>query len=148
MRAVVCRVSAAKVTVDGEVTGEIGHGLLVFVGVVRGDGEREAKWMADKLLALRIFPDDEAKMNRSVAQAGGGLLLISNFTLAGQTRKGTRPSFTDAAPPEQANRSFDDLVARCAGRIDTATGRFGEHMAIDSTCDGPVTLVIDTPPVR
>jgi D-tyrosyl-tRNA(Tyr) deacylase len=143
MRAVVCRVSAAAVRVDGQTVGEIAHGLLVYVGVARGDGEEQMRWMAEKLPALRIFPDGEGKMNRSVKDVAGGMLLIPNFTLAGRTSKGTRPSFTHAADPEEAKRLFEKLVAACGQSVTVAQGVFGAHMVIDATNDGPVTLVID-----
>ena len=143
MKAVVSRVDSARCEVDGQVTGQIGPGLLVYVGVVRGDDERDADWLADKLTALRVFPDEQGRMNRSVADVGGALLLNPNFTLAGRTRKGTRPSFTDAAPPEQARPLFDCLVRRCVRVVPTETGRFGAHMVIHSSADGPVTLTLD-----
>ncbi len=145
MRAVVSRVEHACCVVDGQTTGEIARGLLVYVGVVEGDRESDITWMAEKLIALRIFPDDEGKMNRSLADTGGGLLLIPNFTLAGCTRKGTRPSFTDAAPPEVASRMFYELVTACGTYIPVATRIFGAHMHITSEADGPVMLVVDSP---
>lgn len=145
MRAVVCRVSSAHVTVDGQVVGRVDRGLLVYVGVVCGDDAADVSWMADKLISLRAFPDDQGKMNRSVTDVAGGLLLIPNFTLAGRTRKGTRPSFTDAAPPEVASALFDQLAARCAQRAPVATGVFGAYMTVTADCDGPITLVIDSP---
>lgn len=145
MKAVVSRVDRARCEVDEQATGEIGAGLLVYIGVVHGDGEAEADWLADKLTALRIFPDEKGKMNRSVTDIGGGLLLIPNFTLAGRTKKGTRPSFTDAAHPETAEPLFQRIVERCAKIVPTATGLFGAHMIITSTANGPVTVIVDTP---
>lgn len=144
MKAVVSRVSHAAVRVDGEVVGQIDAGLLAYIGVMKGDDAAAADWLADKLVALRIFADDEGKMNRGVADVGGRVLLIPNFTLAGRTKKGTRPSFTDAAPPQAARELFDTLVARCARHVPTATGRFGSHMRIDSEADGPITITIDS----
>jgi len=144
VKAVVSRVENASVTVDGQVVGEIGRGLLVYVGVVAGDAESDADWLADKLIDLRIFPDEAGRMNRSTFDLGGGLLLIPNFTLAGRTKKGTRPSFTDAADPAVARSLFERLAARCAGRVTAAAGVFGAHMSIASTADGPVTLALDT----
>ncbi len=148
MRSVVSRVSRAAVVVGGEPVGEIGRGLLVYVGVVEGDGEADARWTAEKLFALRIFPDEAGRMNRSVADVEGGLLLIPNFTLAGRTRKGSRPSFTDAADPAVAEPLFDRVAALCAERVTTATGVFGGDMRITSTADGPVTLVLESPASR
>lgn len=145
MRAVVCRVEAASVAVDGEVVGEVGRGLLAYLGVLQGDEARDADWLAEKLTAIRLFPDEAGKMNRSVVDLGGGLLLIPNFTLAGRTRKGTRPSFTDAAAPDQAQALFQRVADRCGQHVPTATGRFGAHMLIDARFDGPVTVLIDSP---
>ena len=154
MRAVVCRVERASVAVGGEMVGRIGPGLLAYIGVVRGDTEDQAAWLARKLCGLRVFPDEQGRMNRSVQQisrtdpAGettGGLLLIPNFTLAGRTRKGTRPSFTDAADPAEAEPLFNELAQRCRDQVETAAGVFGADMRIDARFDGPVTLVIDTP---
>lgn len=153
MRAVVCRVASASVVADGVGTGRIGPGLLVYLGVLAGDTEREADWLADKLAAIRLFNDDDGKINRSVVDidvdgpgsGGGGVLLIPNFTLAGRTQKGTRPSFSDAAAPNDARRLFEYIAARLGERIAVATGVFGAHMVVESQADGPVTVVIDTP---
>lgn len=145
MRAVVCRVERASVEVADECVGRIGRGLLVYVGVFEGDGEAEVRWMAEKLPALRLFPDDGGKMNRSVRDVGGGLLLVPNFTLAGRTRKGTRPSFTDAADPAVATGLFDALAGRCREAVEVATGQFGADMQIDARFDGPVTVIVETP---
>ena len=145
MRAVVCRVDQASVSVEGRVRGSIDHGLLVYLGVIEGDGEPDVQWMAQKLPAQRLFNDEAGRMNRSVADIEGGLLLIPNFTLAGRTRKGTRPSFTDAADPAIAEPLFDYLAARCGERIQTATGVFGATMQIDARFEGPVTVVVESP---
>jgi D-tyrosyl-tRNA(Tyr) deacylase len=145
MRACVQRVSEARVTVDGAVTGQIGRGLVVLLGVGQGDGDAEARWLAEKVVGLRIFEDDAGKMNRSLVEIGGAMLVVSQFTLYGDCRRGRRPSFTAAAPPELAERlyeSFADAV-RAAG-IEVATGRFREHMLVSLVNDGPVTLWIDT----
>ena len=140
MRAVVQRVSSASVTVDGEPVASIGRGLLVLLGVRAGDGEAEADRIAAKLEALRIFEDDDGKMNLSVRDVGGELLVVSNFTLYGDARKGNRPSFVDAARPEEA----EPLVERVRTALGAQGGRFGARMAVELVNDGPVTLVIDT----
>ncbi|MEN1680394.1 MAG: D-aminoacyl-tRNA deacylase [Planctomycetota bacterium] len=146
MRAVVQKVSAAKVEVEGEVVGQIGHGLMVLFGVGHGDGPADVKWLAGKLVGLRIFEDDAGKMNRSVEDVDGGVLLVSQFTLWGDCRKGRRPSFVDAAPPELAERLYEELVeeVRRLGRP-VATGRFRTHMEVTLTNDGPVTLWLESP---
>ncbi len=139
MRAVVQRVSAASVTVDGEVVGEIGAGLLVLLGVHRDDSEQQADRMAEKLLALRVFPDSEGRMNRSVVDTGGEILCVSQFTLYGDTRKGTRPSFGRAAPGEIA----EPLYERARAQLGAEGGVFGAHMNVSLVNDGPVTLVVE-----
>ena len=139
MRAVVQRVSSASVSVDGEVVASIGRGLLVLLGIRSGDGEAEADRVAGKLEALRVFEDDDGKMNRSVRDAGGEVLVVSNFTVYGDTRKGNRPSFVEAARPEVA----EPLVERVRATLDAEGGRFGARMAVELINDGPVTLVID-----
>ena len=139
MRAVVQRVSSASVTVDGEVVASIGLGLLVLLGVRAGDGDTEADRIAAKLEALRIFEDDDGKLNLSVRDAGGEVLVVSNFTLYGDTRKGNRPSFVDAARPEDA----EPLVECVREALGAEGGRFGARMAVALVNDGPVTLVID-----
>lgn len=145
MRAVVQRVSRAKVTVAGEVSGEIGLGLLILLGVAEEDTSDDAQYLAEKLVGLRIFPDDEGKMNRSLAEAGGAMLVVSQFTLLGDCRKGKRPSFIKAARPETAVGLYNTLVAEVRGRgITVATGRFQEHMDVELINDGPVTLLIDS----
>ncbi|MEX0741439.1 MAG: D-aminoacyl-tRNA deacylase, partial [Phycisphaeraceae bacterium] len=137
--------SWASVSVDGTVRGEIDEGLLVYLGVFAGDGEAEATWMAAKLPAMRLFSDEQGKMNRSTAEVGGGILLIPNFTLAGRTRKGTRPSFTDAADPAVAQPLFEAVAQQCGQQVRTATGVFGAKMQIDARFEGPVTVVVETP---
>ena len=145
MRAVVQRVSRAKVTISGEVSGEIGPGLMVLLGVADDDGQDDAAYLAEKLVGLRAFPDDEGKMNRSIAETGGAMLIVSQFTLFGDCRKGKRPSFIKAARPEQAVELYRALVAEVRGRgITVATGRFQEHMEVELVNDGPVTLLIDS----
>ncbi len=145
MRACIQRVTESQVTVDGMVIGRIGNGLVVLLGVASGDGEVESSWLAEKIVGLRIFEDDEGKMNRSLAEVGGAMLVVSQFTLYGDCRRGRRPSFTDAAPPELAERLYEAFVARVrAAGIEVATGRFREHMHVSLVNDGPVTLWIDT----
>lgn len=145
MRACVQRVSRARVVVDGEVTGEIERGLLVLMGVAATDTDAELTWLADKIASLRIFDDADGKMNLSLADVGGEMLVVSQFTLYGDCRKGRRPSFIDAAPPEMAEAMYDRFVAHIAkSGIPTATGRFRTMMAVELTNDGPVTIWIDT----
>ena len=145
MRADVQRVSRAKVTVAGEVTGEIGLGLMVLLGVADDDKQEDAGYLAEKLVGLRIFPDGEGKMNRSLVEASGAMLVVSQFTLFGDCRKGRRPSFIKAARPEQAVNLYNAFVAEVRGRgIVVATGRFQEHMDVELVNDGPVTLLIDS----
>lgn len=146
MRAVVQRVSRAGVSVDGEVVGAVGRGLLVLLGVAPTDTEAGARWLADKVVGLRIFPDDEGKMNRDVTEAGGGVLVVSQFTLYGDCRKGRRPSFIGAAPPEVAEPLYEAFVTAVRAQgVPAATGRFGAMMQVELVNDGPVTLLIDTP---
>jgi D-tyrosyl-tRNA(Tyr) deacylase len=145
MRACIQRVTESHVAVAGEVIGRIGKGLVVLVGVANGDGEEEVNWLAEKVVGLRVFEDEAGKMNRSLAEVGGAMLVVSQFTLYGDCRRGRRPSFTEAAPPELAERLYQAFVARVreAG-IEVATGRFREHMLVSLVNDGPVTLWIDT----
>ncbi len=146
MRAVVQRVSQARVCVDGDAIGEIGPGLLVLLGVHTADKPEQARWLADKVLGLRIFADAEGKMNRSVVETGGSVLVVSQFTLYGDCRKGRRPSFIEAAGPELAVPLYEDFVnAVRAQGVPTASGRFGAMMQVELTNDGPVTLIVDTP---
>lgn len=144
MRAVVQRVGSASVTVEGAVVSEIGPGLLVLVGVADGDTDADARVLADKLVGLRIFRDDEERMNRSVADVGGSVLVVSQFTLLADLSKGRRPSFVDAADPEEARRLVD-LVAAAIAEVGTpvATGVFGASMQVELLNDGPVTIVIE-----
>ena len=144
MRAVVQRVSRAVVTVDGERTGAIERGLLVYLGVGRGDGERERAWTIDKILGLRIFPNDEGKFDRSVLDVAGALLVVSQFTLYGDVKRGRRPSFDGAMPPAEAEREYERFVAAARERIAVETGRFGAHMMVESVNDGPVTILLDS----
>ncbi|MCI0463207.1 MAG: D-aminoacyl-tRNA deacylase [Gemmataceae bacterium] len=145
MRAVVQRVREARVRVGEEVTGEIGRGLLVLLGVAHSDTPEQAQWLAEKILSLRIFPDDEGKMNRDVTETGGGVLVVSQFTLYGDCRKGRRPSFIDAAPPEIAVPLYERFVESVkALGVPTATGRFGAMMAVELVNDGPVTLIVES----
>jgi D-aminoacyl-tRNA deacylase len=139
VRALVQRVSEASVTVDGEEVARIGRGLLVLLGVRRGDGDAEADRIAAKLLALRIFEDGDGKMNLNVREAGGEVLCVSQFTLYGDTRKGNRPSFVDAAPPEEA----EPLYERVREALNAQGGVFGARMSVALTNDGPVTLLIE-----
>lgn len=145
MRACVQRVSQAKVTVAEEVTGEIGPGLLVLLGVAVGDGPEDARWLAEKIAGLRIFEDADGKMNLGLGEAGGAMLVVSQFTLLGDCRRGRRPSFVNAAPPELARQLYEVFVetVRAQGFV-VATGRFREHMEVSLVNDGPVTLVIES----
>jgi D-aminoacyl-tRNA deacylase len=144
VRAVVQRVARAEVRVDGAVTGAIERGLLVLLGVGRGDGDRERDWMLDKILGLRIFENELGKMDKSVRDVGGKLLVVSQFTLYGDVKKGRRPSFDGAMPPAEAEKAYEAFVARARGEIGVETGRFGAHMLVDSINDGPVTILLDT----
>jgi len=145
MRAVVQRVSRAAVRVEGRVAGEVGRGLLVLLGVAAGDAEEDARWMADKLAQLRIFVDEGGKMNRSVADVSGGVLLVSQFTLLADARKGNRPSFAAAAAPEAASALYEQVRAALAARgLPVATGVFRAHMEVELVNDGPVTILLDS----
>ncbi len=145
MRAVVSRVAWARVLVEREVVGEIGSGLLVLVGVTHDDGPAEAAWLADKVATLRVLEDDGGKLNRSLVEAGGGALVVSQFTLYGDARKGRRPSFVAAARPERAAPLVAAVAERLAAAgVKTATGRFGAEMTIESAGDGPVTILLDS----
>ena len=149
MRAVVSRVAWARVVADGELTGEIGPGLLVLVGVTHGDTEADAAWLAAKLAALRIFDDGQGRMNRSLAAVGGGALVVSQFTLYGDARKGRRPSYVAAAPPEVAAPLVEAVAKALAGAgVPVAGGRFGAHMLVESAGDGPVTVLLDSAATR
>ena len=145
MRAVVQRVSRARVVIDGETTGEVGLGLLVLLGVTHTDTVEDAAWLADKVIGLRIFNDADGKMNRGVADVGGGVLVVSQFTLYGDCRKGRRPSFIDAARPEVAIPLYEAFVngVKALG-VPAATGRFGAMMEVELVNEGPVTLIVDS----
>lgn len=145
MRAVIQRVSRAKVTVDGEITGEIGQGILVLLGVSRDDTEKEALYLLDKTVNLRIFEDAEGKMNLSLLDISGELLVVSQFTLYGDARKGRRPSFIDAAAPAEANRLYEFFVAEARKQLsNVGTGRFQAMMDVELVNDGPVTILLDS----
>ena len=145
MRAVVQRVSRAEVRVEGRVTGAVGRGLLVLLGVAQGDGEDAARYLAEKVAALRIFEDDAGKMNRAVAEVGGGVLVVSQFTLLGDARKGNRPSFVDAADPGAANALYERFCARVREKgLPVATGVFRAEMEVELVNDGPVTILLDS----
>jgi len=145
MRVVLQRVSRARVTIDGLVSGEIGRGYVLLVGFTAADTEDTLRWMAAKVISLRLFADDDGKMNRDLAEIGGGILVVSQFTLYGDARKGRRPSFIDAAPPEQAiplyERFVELLRASAPGAV--ATGEFGAMMDVELVNDGPVTLLLE-----
>jgi D-tyrosyl-tRNA(Tyr) deacylase len=144
VRAVIQRVSEARVTVDGKVTGAVGKGLLVLLGVGHADTEETARALAGKVARLRIFQDAEGKMNLSVQDVGGGVLAVSQFTLLADTRKGNRPSFTDAAPPDHANRLYEVFCGALAeAGLPVGKGVFGAHMDVALVNDGPVTIVMD-----
>lgn len=144
MRALIQRVTRASVTVDGRVVGRIERGFVVLLGITHADGRAEADWVAAKIAGLRVFDDEAGKMNRSLADVGGALLVVSQFTLYGDARKGRRPSFTDAAAPEMAEPLVDYFVEglRDAG-FSVATGVFGAHMDVEIHNDGPVTMLIE-----
>jgi D-tyrosyl-tRNA(Tyr) deacylase len=145
MRAVLQRVSRARVVVDGSVVGEIGRGLLVLLGIATGDTPEQARWLADKVVGLRLFSDADGKMNLALADVGGAMLVVSQFTLHGDCRKGRRPSFIEAAAPDVAIPLYEAFIneVRAQG-IPTATGRFGAMMQVELINDGPVTLIVDT----
>ncbi len=139
------RVTTASVTVEGETVGEIGRGILVLVGVQKGDDERRADRLLERLLGYRVFPDEAGRMNLSLRDIGGGLLLVPQFTLAADTRKGTRASFTSAAPPEEGRRLFDHLLQRAhEAHAPVASGRFGADMQVALVNDGPVTFWLES----
>jgi D-tyrosyl-tRNA(Tyr) deacylase len=144
VRAVVQRVRRASVTVDGECVGRIEAGLLVLAAVMAGDGPADVEYIASKVRDLRIFPDAAGRMNRSVGEAGGSVLVVSQFTLAGDVRKGRRPAFDAAAPPAEARTMFDALVARLREGGPVETGVFQAHMDVELVNDGPVTILLDS----
>ncbi|MAS08245.1 MAG: D-tyrosyl-tRNA(Tyr) deacylase [Ahrensia sp.] len=144
MRALVQRVSEASVTVDGEIAGKIGTGLLVFVCAMRGDAEAQSEWLARKLVNLRIFPDDAGRMNRSLVDIGGAALVVSQFTLAAET-KGNRPGFSAAAPPDEGKRLYEHFSEQVrAHGVSVANGIFGADMKVALVNDGPVTIWLDS----
>jgi len=145
MRAVVQRVTRAQVAVNGEITGQIGLGLLVLLGVGQDDSEADATYLAEKIAGLRVFEDEQGKMNRSARDAGGSVLAVSQFTLYGDVRRGKRPSFDAAAPPETARRLYEFFVEqiRAAG-VRCETGRFQETMKVELVNEGPVTILLDS----
>jgi len=145
MRAIVQRVSRAKVAVNTEVSGEIARGLLVLLGVAQTDTQSDADYLADKIAGLRIFEDNEGKMNRAAAEVGGEVLVVSQFTLYGDVRRGKRPSFDAAAPPQKARELYDYFVQRIrAAGLPCRTGRFQETMRVELVNDGPVTILLDS----
>ena len=145
MRAVVTRVNSASVTIDGEVVGKIGKGLLILLGVGPEDTEQTSRYLAEKILGLRIFEDENEKMNCSIADVGGEVLVVSQFTLYGNCRKGRRPSFAEAAPPELGNKLYEQFMKDCTDLgYPPQHGRFGADMQVASVNDGPVTIILDT----
>jgi D-tyrosyl-tRNA(Tyr) deacylase len=145
MRAVFQRVLESSVEVDGQIVGRIGPGAMILLGVGEGDSDRDAEAMAEKVAALRVYTDDEGKMNRSVADVGGEILVVSQFTLYGDCRKGRRPSFASAAPPDEGNRLYLLFCERLRGMgFRVAQGVFGAHMKVRILNDGPVTLLLDS----
>jgi D-aminoacyl-tRNA deacylase len=145
MRVLLQRVSRASVAVEGQVRGAIGRGFCLLAGFTHGDGPGEVRWMADKVAGLRLFPDAEGRMNLGLADVGGGVLVVSQFTLYGDASKGRRPSFIDAARPEQAIPLYEQFVAALRERgLPVATGEFGAEMQVDLVNDGPVTLMLET----
>lgn len=144
MKLVVQRVERAKVTVEGKVTGEIGKGFLVLLGIGPQDSEETADFLVKKLCKLRIFEDENEKMNLSIQDVGGKLLVVSQFTLYADCQKGNRPSFVNAAPPEQAERLYEYFMAKCVEEgITVERGKFGAHMKVDFINDGPVTILLE-----
>ncbi|MGE5553714.1 MAG: D-aminoacyl-tRNA deacylase [Betaproteobacteria bacterium] len=145
MRAVVQRVSWARVTVEGRLVGETGPGLCVFLGVARGDTEEDLRYLVRKVAEVRLFPDDEGRINLGPKAVGAGVLVVSQFTLLGDGRRGNRPSFTEAAPPEEARALYEQFVAALrAEGLPVATGEFQAHMLVELGNDGPVTLLFDS----
>ncbi|MBK9153003.1 MAG: D-tyrosyl-tRNA(Tyr) deacylase [Chloracidobacterium sp.] len=145
MRAVVQRVSRASVSVDGEVVGSIGPGILLLLGVAGSDSGSDANYILEKVINLRIFEDDTGRMDRSLLESGGGLLVVSQFTLYGDTRRGRRPSYIKAAPPEAADRLYEYFVSQARHRIaEVATGKFQAMMDVELVNDGPVTILLDS----
>lgn len=145
MRAVVQRVHSASVSVDGKIVGRIDRGLLVYLGVGKNDTEKDAEWMCEKVVNLRIFEDESGKMNLSLLQINGEMLVISQFTLYGDCRRGRRPSFDEAAPPEDGQRLYEMFIEKVSRQVrKVEKGIFGAHMEIESINDGPVTILLDS----
>ena len=145
MRAVLTRVRSASVTIDGQVVGSIGKGFLILLGVGPADTEKQCRYLAEKALSLRVFEDENGKMNLGLSDVGGQVLVVSQFTLYGNCRKGRRPSFTDAADPELGNRLYEQFLADCGSLgYPPQHGQFGADMKVESVNDGPVTLILDT----
>ena len=145
MKALLQRVTAARVSVAGEEVGRIGRGLVVFVGVAAGDNEKDIEYLVQKTVNLRIFSDEAGRFNLSVLDISGELLVVSQFTLLADTRKGRRPSFTDAAPPDKAEELFDEFVKKVRSTgLKVATGRFQQYMQVEINNDGPVTIMLDS----
>jgi len=145
VKALLQRVTSASVTIDGEVVGKIGRGLVVFVGVAEGDSENDADYLVSKLVNLRIFADKEERFNLSALDIKAELLVVSQFTLLADARKGRRPSFTEAAPPRQAEKLFEHFVAEAkASGLRVQTGRFQQYMQVEINNDGPVTIMLDS----
>ncbi len=144
MRAVIQRVIKSSVTINSQVVGEISRGILVLLGIANGDSEQDGAYLADKICNLRIFEDKEGKMNRSVLDTGGAMLIVSQFTLLGDCRKGRRPSYTDAASPERAKVLYDHFISLIHNKgVTVKTGRFGSMMQVHLVNDGPVTLILE-----
>jgi D-aminoacyl-tRNA deacylase len=144
VRVVFQRVSRAEVRVEGRSAGSIGHGALLLVGFTGSDGTGQIRWMTEKVVSLRVFADDEGRMNRGLREVGGALLVVSQFTLYGDARKGRRPNFVDAAPPERANELYEEFVAALrAEGFEVATGEFGAMMEVELVNDGPVTMMLE-----
>lgn len=151
MKAVVQRVREASVTVDGRLVSQIGRGFLVLLGVGRGDGEAEAEWIARKIAGMRIFEDGEGRMNMSLDDVGGGVIVVSQFTLYADCRKGNRPGFAEVTPAEEARRLYESVVDKlraCFGEARVGTGVFQTHMDVRLLNDGPVTIILETSPRR
>lgn len=144
MRAVIQRVSRASVHVEGQEVGAIGRGLLVYLGVAEGDLEADLAYVEKKILGLRVFEDEAGRMQHCVQEVGGAVLVVSQFTLFGDVRRGRRPSFTGAAPPEIADELYSLLATRLSRHVETATGTFRAHMDVRSAVDGPVTILVDS----
>ncbi len=146
MRAVVQRVSNARVKVSDEIVGSIENGLLVLIAAAKDDGPEQIKWMVDKLVGLRIFSDENEKLNLSLDQVGGSMLIVSQFTLYGDCRKGRRPSYSNSAPPEEAEEIYNQFIEAVKSKgVSARTGRFGAMMMVELVNDGPVTLILDSP---